>query len=195
MPDAPISFTPTVGLGQWSEGANPGFAALNENWTLIDDEFAVLQSASDLMGAAVLALQGDVADLQSGLAAEILARAVADTAESAARISADGVESAARIAADSAEAAARIAAVAAEATTRGNADVAEAAARAAADLLFLKLDGTTPMTGDIAMGGNKVGGAADGVAVDEYVTRGQLDAAALAGFDALHEAVFWMLMG
>ncbi len=36
MPDAPISTTPTLGLGQWAEGANPGFAALNENWALID---------------------------------------------------------------------------------------------------------------------------------------------------------------
>lgn len=45
MPDAPISNTATIDLGQWAEGAAPGAAALNSNWQKIDDAILVLQGA------------------------------------------------------------------------------------------------------------------------------------------------------
>jgi len=36
MPDAPISTTRNLALGQWAEAANPGAEALNENWEKVD---------------------------------------------------------------------------------------------------------------------------------------------------------------
>jgi hypothetical protein len=59
----------------------------------------------------------------------------------------------------------------------------------------IKSDGTVPFAADESMGGSGITNARDGVAATDYVTKQQLDTAALAGFDAIHEPVFWMLMG
>jgi len=69
MPDLPIDNTDNLGLGQWAEGANPGFAALNENWELIDDAIGALdtlistkasQSSLDALALNFAALEDEV---------------------------------------------------------------------------------------------------------------------------------------
>jgi len=166
MPDAPIANTPTIGLAQWAEGANPGFAALNTNWDLID--------------AAILDLQNTILTLTAALEADVEALEAADVTLQdnidAALSAAEGYA----LAGDTAEAAARIASDNTEASTRSAADVAEAATRAAADLLFLLLDGTRKMTGDLDMDSHKIKKVTNGVADDEAVNVGQLNAAIAA---------------
>lgn len=79
MPDAPIATTPYLGLGEWAEGANPGFEALNENWVLIDTELSrlndlcaaipTIQTDVTALQTAVTALQGDMTAAQSDITA------------------------------------------------------------------------------------------------------------------------------
>jgi hypothetical protein len=178
MPDAPISETLSLDLGQWAEGANPGAAALNNNWEKVDaaqimhgDEFPAEYQVGKLFlrddEAAIYRNDGtqEVPTWTSILTIDD-AKTYADSAV--------GAEAIARAAADDAEA-----------TARGDADTAEATARSDEDETFLKLDGSRAMTGDLDMGTHKIGGVQNAAASDEAPNYGQLLAAIAVGLGGL----------
>lgn len=164
MPDAPISYTPTIALAQWDDGADPGFEALNLNWQIVDD--------------AVLSLQETIDTLSDAIDAETAARIAADASNSAA-------DQGYALALVTTEAATRAADDVTEAGLRAAADSAESAARIAADLDFLLLDGSRPMEGDLDLDSNKIVSLGNGTANDHAINKGQLDAAIAAGLGSL----------
>ena len=80
MPDDPIDNTPNLGLGQWAEGTNPGFAALNQNWELIDEAIGALDLliASKASQASLDALTEDFNDFVTEINATLAAFIKAD---------------------------------------------------------------------------------------------------------------------
>jgi hypothetical protein len=59
----------------------------------------------------------------------------------------------------------------------------------------IRSDGSVAFAANESMGGNKITNLADPTTALDAANKEYVDTAALAGFDAIHEPVFWMLMG
>ncbi len=199
MSDAPIAYTKSLALGKWGNKKDPGYAALNENWDLVDAAVMMHGTAfPDSYQVSKLFLRSDEGAIYRNDGTEdVPSWTVILSLTSVPESAVIGLEDDLQALSDAidAEAVLRASGDSAEAVARSDADDAEAAARAAADLLFLKLDGTRAMTGTIDLGNHRATNMSDPVDPKDGVNKETFDAATVAGFDAIHEPVFWMLMG
>lgn len=173
MPDAPISTTLTLELGQWASSANPGNTALNEQWEKIDaavlahgdsfptsyqplklflrDDMAVIFRNDNTLEAPAWTPIMDVASL---------ADALDDKAEQG---DLDALD-------------VRVTATEADITTLQTND-------------YLKRDGSDPMTGDLDMDGHNINGLPAPTVGDQAATKDYVDDILTAGLAGLGTAV------